>query len=95
MLTALAAAAAPSSQTRSFVITGAQIADGSGGPLRTANVRVTGDTIVAVGAVGAVTPSARETVVDGTGLVLAPGFIDAHNHSTEGLEKEPAARGGL
>jgi len=91
VLIALAAAAAPSSQARSFVITGAQIADGSGGPLRPANVRVAGDTIVDVGAVGAVTPGAGETVVDGTGLVLAPGFIDAHNHSTEGLEKEPAA----
>ncbi len=88
LLMALAAAALPSSQTRGFVITGAQIADGTGGALRPANVRVNDDTIVAV---GAVTPNAGETVVDGTGLVLAPGFIDAHNHSTEGLEKEPAA----
>jgi len=87
-LLALAAAAAPSSQSRSFVIIGAQIADGSGGPLRQANVRVSGDLIAAV---GAVTPADGETVVDGAGLVLAPGFIDAHNHSTEGLEKEPAA----
>ena len=87
-LIALAVAAAPSSQIRSFVIIGAQIADGSGGPLRQANVRVTGDTIAVV---GAVTPASGETVVDGAGLVLAPGFIDAHNHSTEGLEKEPAA----
>ena len=91
LLIVLAAPAGPSSQTRSFVITGAQIADGSGAPLRQANVRVTGDTIVAVGAVGVVTANAGEAVVDGTGLVLAPGFIDAHNHSTEGLEKEPAA----
>jgi N-acyl-D-amino-acid deacylase len=30
-------------------------------------------------------------VIDGTGLVLAPGAIDAHNHSTEGLETEPSA----
>ena len=88
LLIALAAPEVPSSQTRSFVITGAQIADGSGGPLRQANVRVIGDTIAAV---GAVTLSAGEAVVDGAGLVLAPGFIDAHNHSTDGLEKEPAA----
>ena len=88
LLVTLAAPAVPASQTRSVVIVGAQIADGSGGPLRQANVRVTGDTIAAV---GAVTPASGETVVDGAGLVLAPGFIDAHNHSTEGLEKEPAA----
>ena len=81
-------AMAPSSQIRSFVISGAQMADGTGGPLRQGSVRVEGDTIAAV---GAVTPRADETVVDGAGLVLAPGFIDAHNHSTEGLLKEPAS----
>jgi N-acyl-D-amino-acid deacylase len=80
--------AVPSTQTRSFLITGAQIADGSGGALRTASVRVDGDTIAAV---GEETARPGETVVDGRGLVLAPGFIDAHNHSTEGLLKEPAA----
>lgn len=82
------AVAAPSSQSTSFVITGAQIADGTGAPLAAGAVRVEGDTITAV---GRVTPRPGETVVDGTGLVLAPGFIDTHNHSTEGLEKEPAA----
>ena len=87
LLVALAAAV-PSSQSRSFVITGAQLADGTGGALRSGAVRVEGDTITAV---GAVTPRAGETVVDGSGLVLAPGFIDAHNHSTEGLLKEPAS----
>lgn len=81
----LALVASGRSQSRSFVITGASIADGTGAPLRQASVRVEGDTIAAV---GAVTPRAGETVVDGAGLVLAPGFIDAHNHSTDGLEKE-------
>jgi len=78
----------PSSQTTSFVIAGAELADGTGAPLRRADVRVEGDTIAAV---GAVTPRAGEPVVDGTGLVLAPGFIDAHNHSTDGLEREREA----
>ncbi len=87
-LASCAAVAAPSTQARSFVIVGAQIADGTGGPLRQVGVRVEGDTITAV---GAVTPRTGETVMDGTGLVLAPGFIDAHNHSTEGLLKVPAS----
>lgn len=81
-------AAAPASQSRSFVIAGAQIADGTGAPLRAGALRVEGDTIAAV---GDVSPRPGEPVVDGTGMVLAPGFIDAHNHSTDGLEKEPAA----
>lgn len=87
-LTAALVAVAVSAQSPSFVITGAQLADGSGAPLRAGAVRVQGDTITAV---GAVTPRPGETVVDGSGLVLAPGFIDTHNHSTNGLEKEPAA----
>jgi N-acyl-D-amino-acid deacylase len=78
----------PSSQTTSFVIAGAELADGTGAPLRRADVRVEGDTIAAV---GAVTPRPGEPVVAGPGLVLAPGFIDAHNHSTDGLEREREA----
>jgi len=87
-LTAALVAVAASAQPPSFVITGAQLADGTGAPLRAGAVRVEGDTITAV---GAVTPRPGETVVDGAGLVLAPGFIDTHNHSTNGLEKEPAS----
>ena len=72
----------------SFVVRGAQVADGTGAPLARADVRVEGDRIAAV---GSVTPRPGEPVVDGTGLVLAPGFIDAHNHSTDGLLKERQA----
>lgn len=77
-----------SSQPTSFVIAGAQVADGTGAALRPGGVRVEGDAIVAV---GAITPRPGETVVDGAGLVLAPGFIDAHNHSTDGLERDREA----
>jgi N-acyl-D-aspartate/D-glutamate deacylase/CubicO group peptidase (beta-lactamase class C family) len=72
-----------------FTIRGAQVADGSGGPLQRVDVRFEGDTIREV---GTVTPQPEDRVIDGTGLVLAPGFIDAHNHSTEGLDTDPGAR---
>lgn len=84
----VAATRAPRPPVSSFLITGTQVADGTGGPLVTAAVRVEGETIAAV---GRLTPRPGEPVVDGTGLVLAPGFIDLHNHSTAGLESEPAA----
>ena len=71
-----------------WVITGAQVADGTGAPLRAMNVRVEGDRIVKVGNFA---PRKDETVIRADGLVLAPGFIDIHNHSTEGLEKDPLA----
>ncbi|MGD9905466.1 MAG: amidohydrolase family protein [Vicinamibacterales bacterium] len=88
LLVASAAVVHPSSQATSFVIAGAELADGTGAALRRADVRVEGDTIVAVGSVA---PRSGEPVVDGAGLVLAPGFIDAHNHSTDGLEREREA----
>ena len=72
----------------SWTIAGAQIADGTGAPLRRADVRIVGDTIREV---GSVTPHQDDRVVDATGLVLAPGFIDTHNHSTDGLDDEPDA----
>ena len=71
-----------------WTITGAQVADGTGAPLRRADVRVEGE---AIAAIGSLRPEPDDRVIDGTGLVLAPGFIDTHNHSTEGLEKDPAA----
>lgn len=73
---------------RSWVIAGARVADGTGQPLRAASVRVEGDRIAKV---GTFRPRKGEEVVRADGLVLAPGFIDAHNHSTEGLEHAPAA----
>lgn len=72
-----------------FTIRGAQVADGTGGALQRVDVRFDGDTIREI---GTITPQAEDRVIDGTGLVLAPGFIDAHNHSTEGLDTDPGAR---
>jgi len=72
----------------SFLIQGAQVADGTGAPLKKADVRVVGDRIAEV---GTLSPAAGERVVRADGLVLAPGFIDVHNHSTEGLKTDPLA----
>ena len=78
--------ARPQEKSTTAVIINAQIADGTGGPLRKANVRISGDRIAAI---GEFKPKNGEQVIDAKGLVLAPGFIDIHNHSTEGLEKDP------
>lgn len=71
-----------------WVIRGAQLADGTGSALRRADVRFEAGTIVEV---GSVTPKPTDREVDAEGLVLAPGVIDAHNHSTEGLDADPDA----
>ena len=72
----------------SLLIENAEIADGTGGPMHKANVRVAGGHIEQI---GALTPEKNEAVIDATGLVLAPGFIDIHNHSAEGILDDPLA----
>ena len=71
-----------------WTIVGADVADGTGSALRRVNVRVVNDRIVSVGS-GA--PQSGDTVVAGAGLVVAPGFIDIHNHSADELANDPAA----
>jgi N-acyl-D-amino-acid deacylase len=61
----------------------AQMIDGTGAPSRRDDVRIAGDRIVAV---GQLTPTEGEHVVDGNGLALAPGFIDTHSHHDRGLD---------
>ncbi|MEV0049402.1 D-aminoacylase [Saccharopolyspora shandongensis] len=61
------------------LLTGALLADGTGTPLRPAEILIQDDRITAVerpGALPADTPRR-----DLTGLVLAPGFIDVHSHA--------------
>ena len=72
----------------SLLIMNAQLADGTGAPLRKANVRVALGRIVGI---GELQPEKGETTLDAHGLVLAPGFIDIHNHSTNELQKDPLA----
>ena len=75
--------AIPASERGGFLITNANVIDGSGAPARRASVRVAGDRIVAL---GELTPNAGERVIDARGLVLAPGFIDTHSHADGGLD---------
>lgn len=71
-----------------ILIKNAQVADGSGQPLRQSDVRILGDRILKI---GQLKPNPGETIIDAKGLVLAPGFIDIHNHSIDGLESDPLA----
>ena len=75
-------------RVKTTVIINAQVADGTGKRLRKANVRLYGDRILRV---GDFKPEKGERVIDAKGFVLAPGFIDIHNHSTEGLQADPLA----
>ena len=87
LVSAVALWGAPSA-AESFAIVGATVIDGTGAAPRTADVRVKDGRIAAIGP-GARRKAAR--VVDGSGLVLAPGFIDTHSHHDDGLDAHPDA----
>ncbi len=75
-----------------IVILGATLIDGSGrAPLRDAAVIIRGDSIVAVGRRGQVKIPRDARVIDARGMVVSPGFIDAHNHSDRGFAADPSA----
>src|SRR5437870_7651384 len=60
------------------IIRGATRYDGSGKPGRLGDVAMRGERIVAVGKFDL---KGKPRIIDGTGLVVAPGFIDLHTHS--------------
>jgi len=76
-----AAGDAAPGEARVTVIRGATVMDGTGARGRRADVRIEGDRIVEVGKAAAPPPGA--VIVDGTGLALAPGFIDTHSHGDD------------
>lgn len=60
------------------VIRGGQVIDGTGRPRVKADVLVKGDRIAHVGTIDSSVKTDEE--IDASGLVVAPGFIDAHSH---------------
>jgi N-acyl-D-amino-acid deacylase len=82
------AATSAAAQRTPTVIVNAAIVDGTGAPARPGAVRIHEGVITHAGDVAA---AAGDRVIDGGGLVLAPGFIDNHSHHDRGLEAAPSA----
>jgi N-acyl-D-amino-acid deacylase len=68
-------------------IVGARIVDGTGGPSHVLTVRVQDGRILSI---GKATPPKTDLVIDGSGLILAPGFIDTHSHHDLSFTSEKA-----
>jgi len=64
------------------------VIDGSGSEARVADLGIRGDRIVFIGDAGKEKASAAR-VIDATGLIVAPGFIDPHTHTFEDLSTQP------
>ena len=75
----------------SLVIVGGTIVDGSGDPPRTGTVVIDGNTIRSVEGMEEGGEAEAADTIDATGLVVAPGFIDVHNHTPPAIA-EPGNR---
>jgi len=71
-----------------LVLRNGRIIDGTSSPWYQADLAIKGDTIVRI-APRITEPASR--VVDVTGLVVAPGFIDIHTHARRGIFEVPTA----
>jgi len=71
---------------QTVLITNVSVVDGSGEPSFTGDVRLQDKLIVGL---GDLEQSDNDQLVDGRGLVLAPGFIDTHSHHDSGIEQSP------
>ena len=65
----------------STLIRNARIIDGSGNPWQYGDLLLTGDRIEAVAPPGAIPAAGAAELVDASGLVACPGFIDIQSHS--------------
>ena len=71
-----------------FLLTNVQVIDGTGSPAVAASVRIRDGLIAEIGSLEACT---GESLVDGGGQVLAPGFIDTHSHADGDILERPDA----
>src|SRR4051812_17713589 len=74
-------------QSVDLAIRGGTVVDGTGTPGRAGTILVDGDRMRLVDAAAEPPPAGR--VIDATGLVVAPGFIDLHSHGGLMILAEP------
>ena len=65
----------------STLISNARIIDGTGNPWQSGDLLLTGDRIEAIAPPGAIPAATAAELIDASGLVACPGFIDIQSHS--------------
>lgn len=72
-----------------ILIQGAKIVDGTGNPWFYGDLAIAGERVVEITAPGQISPETVREVVDATGMVVCPGFIDILSHSHVPLMYDP------
>ena len=88
LLLAAACARSGAQQPYDLLITGGSVLNGEGTPAVQADVGIRGGRIAAIGDLQTATAAHR---IDASGLTVAPGFIDMHNHSDYTILVEPGS----
>ena len=94
---AVAAALSPTpatAQQYDLLIRGGTVVDGTGAPRYTADVAVSGDRIVAIER-GGIDPATAREVIDATGRIVTPGFVDNHAHVQQSIAEYPVSENFL
>jgi N-acyl-D-amino-acid deacylase len=86
--------AALRAQTYDLIIRGGTVVDGLGGPRYRADIAISGARIAVVSRDG-LNPADARTVIDATGRVVSPGFIDNHSHTQSSIADHPLAENML
>ncbi len=73
------------------LIRGARLVDGTGNPWRYGDVALAGDRVLDVAPPGSIPADSARELVDATGMVACPGFIDILSHSHIPLMHDPRA----
>lgn len=88
----LALAQPASTEQFDVLIRNGHLIDGTGNPWIAADVGIRGDRIVRIGRLAG---ARANQVIDATGLVVTPGFIDPHTHALRGIFDVPTAESSL
>jgi N-acyl-D-amino-acid deacylase len=88
----LAAPGARGAETYDVIVRGGTVYDGGGGPGRRADVGIRGDHIASI---GDLSRAEARTVLDATGLAVAPGFVNMLSWSTESLIADGRSQGEI
>ena len=83
-----------SAQEDETLITNVLIVDGTGSEPYSGSILIQGDVIASIFQ-GSSNDLSHHNLVDGMGMVLAPGFLDSHSHFDQGLKAQPYAKAAI